>query len=150
VETGLASDPIAVGGEADALAGDSGVRFGEAAEVPVDDRLVEVDPQRLGGLELGGVGRQVDEAEALGDGETGRAVPAGVVEHEHDDAVPPGACLSGEEREDVLEVLLGDAGGEIPEALAGLGRDEGGDVEPFEAVVSDGDRPLPPRGPDAA
>lgn len=38
----------------------------------------------------------------------------------------------------------------MPEALAGPGRDEGGDVEPFEAAVSDGQGTGPPRRPDAA
>ncbi len=146
----MAFDAGAVGIEGDALRGDDSVEVGEAVKVPVDDRLVEVDPERLDRLELGGVGRQVNEADPRGYGETRRAVPAGVVEHEEDDAVRSGACLPGEECEDVLEVLLGDAGGEIPEALAGGGRDEGGDVEPFEAVVSDRDGPLAARRPDAA
>ena len=55
MEAGLAPDPIAIGGEADALASDGFVEIGEGVEVPVDDRLVEVDPQRLDRLELGGV-----------------------------------------------------------------------------------------------
>ena len=113
MEAGLTPDPIAVGVEGNTLAGDDGVELGQAIEVPVDDRLVEVDPQRLGWLELWGVGWQVNEADPLGDGETGRAVPAGVVEHEQDDAVPSSARLPGEEREDILDVSLGDAGGEM-------------------------------------
>ena len=113
MEPGLAPDPVAVGGEADALAGDGGIEIGEGVEVAVGDRLVDMDPERLGGLELGGVGRQIDEAEAFRDDEPGRVVPAGVVEHEHDDAVAPRASLAGEEREDGLEVLFGDAGGEM-------------------------------------
>ena len=39
---------------------------------------------------------------------------------------------------------------EVPEALAGGGRDEGGDVEPLEAVVAEGDRALAARRPDPA
>ena len=62
----------------------------------------------------------------------------------------PGAGLAGEEREGVLEELLVDAGREIPEALAGGRRDEGGDVEPLEAVVAAGDRALAARRPDPA
>src|SRR5918993_6117113 len=100
MEAGLAPDPVAVGGEADALTGDGGVEIGEAVEGPVGDRLVEVDPQGLGGLELGGAGGQIDEAEALGDDKPGRAVPAGVVEPEHEDAVTARAGLAGEKGED--------------------------------------------------
>jgi hypothetical protein len=70
MEAGLAPDAVAVGGEADALTGDGGIELGEAIEVPVGDRLVEVDPQRLGWLEFGSIGRQVDEADAFGDGDT--------------------------------------------------------------------------------
>ena len=117
----MAPDAVSVGVEGHTLAGDGFVQIGEAAEVPVDDRLVEMDPERLDRLELGGVGRQVDEAEALGHGQIGWAVPAGVIEDEQDDTVPAGARLPGEEGEHILEVALGDAGREIPEALAGLG-----------------------------
>jgi hypothetical protein len=79
-----------------------------------------MDPEGLGRLKLGGVGWQVNEADALGHGER-RGVPAGAVEHEDDDPVAPCAGLAGEEREGVLEELLVDAGREIPEALAGGG-----------------------------
>ena len=142
METGLALDEVAVVGEGDASFGDHGVEVGERIEVPVDDGFVHVDPEGLGGLQLGGVCREVDETDALGHDKTGRAVPAGVVEPEEDDAVSPGAGFPGEEREHVLEVALGDAGGDIPKALAGGGRDEGGDVEPLEAMVAAGDRAL--------
>ena len=107
MEAGLAPDPVAVGVEGDALAGDGGIELGEGVEVSVDDRLVDVGPQRLGRLELGRVGWEMDEAEAIGHGEAGRAVPAGVVEHEHDDPLRPGAGLAREEREHVLEVARG-------------------------------------------
>ena len=75
--------------------------------MPVDDRLVDVGPQRLGRLKLGAVGRQANELQAIGHGEARRAVPASVVEHEQDDAIWPRTGLTGEEREDVLEVALG-------------------------------------------
>ena len=47
MEAGLAADEIAVVGESDAAFGDHGVEFGEALEVPVDDRLVDMDPRRV-------------------------------------------------------------------------------------------------------
>ena len=77
MEPGLSFDPSLVGVEGDALPGDGGVEIGEGIEVPVGDRLVDMDPQRLGRLELGGVGRQVDEADALGDREPRRGSFAG-------------------------------------------------------------------------
>ena len=65
MEAGLASDQIAVVAEGDALFGDHGVEVGKRVEVLVDDGLVDMDPEGLGRLQLGGVGRQVDEADAL-------------------------------------------------------------------------------------
>jgi hypothetical protein len=62
----------------------------------------------------------------------------------------PRPRLAGEEREGGLEEFLVDAGGQIPEALAGGRRDEGGHVEPFEAMMARGRRPFATRRPDPA
>ena len=72
----------------------------------------------------------------------------GAVDDAHDDPVGPVARLAGEECEPVLEALLVDAGAEIPEALAGGRRDEGGNGEPPEPVMAAGDRALAARRPD--
>ena len=149
MESGLASDEVAVVFEGDASLGDDGIEVFEGVEVLVDDGFVDVGPEGFGGLQLRRVGRQEDEADAFGDGER-LGVPAGAVEDEDDDPVASGAGLAGEEREGVLEELLVDAGREVPEALAGCGRDEGGDVEPFEPVMAAGDRALAARRPDPA
>jgi hypothetical protein len=113
MEAGLTSDKIAVVCEGDAALCNDGVEVGEAFEVPVDDRLVDMDPEGLGWLKLGGVGRQVNEADALGHGER-RGVPASAVKNEDDDPVRAGAGFAGEEGEGVLEERLVDAGGEVP------------------------------------
>lgn len=147
MEAGLASDEIAVVGQGHAPVGDDGVEVIERLEVAVDDGFVDMDPEGFGGLQLGGVGRQEDEPDALGHGER-QGVVSGAVKDEDDDPVAAGAGLAGEEGEGALEELLADAGPEIPEALAGGGRYEGGDVEPFEAVVAAGDRTLAPGRPD--
>ncbi len=150
MEACLAADKVAILFEGDAPLRHDGIEVFDGFEVLVDDRFVDVDPKRLGRLQLRGVGRQVDEADTLGHRETGGCVPAGAVEDEQDDPVAPDARLAGEERERVLEQRLVDAGPEIPEALAGGGRDEGGDVEPLEAVVAAGDRALAAGRPDPA
>lgn len=149
METGLASNEVAVVGEGDAPFGNDRVQVGNGLEVPVDDGLVDMDPECLGRLQLGGVGGQIDDTDALGDRER-QGVVSGAVEDEDDDPVAPGAGLAGEEGEGVLEEVLADAGREVPEALAGGWRDEGGDVEPLEAVVAPGDRTLAFRRPDPA
>ena len=149
MEAGLAADELAIVAEGDAALGDGGVEVGEGVEVLVDDRLVHVDPEGFGRLQLGRIGRQEDEADALRDGER-FGMPAGAVEDEDDDPVAAGPRLAREEGEGVLEELLVDAGRKIPEALAGGGRDEGDDVEPLEAMVAAGDRALAARRPDPA
>ncbi len=145
----MATDEVAVFFECDASLGDHGIEVGEGVEVAVDDGLVDVGPEGLGRLQLGGVGRQIDETDAVGDCER-RSMPAGAVEDEDDDPVASGTGLAGEERERGLEQFLVDAGREVPEALAGGRRDEGGDVEPLVAVVTAGDRALASRRPDPA
>ena len=149
MESGLASDEVAVFFEGDASLGHDSIEVFEGVEVLVDDGFVDVGPEGFGGLQFRRVGRQEDEADAFGEGER-LGVPAGAVEDENDDPVASGTGLAGEEREGVLEELLVDAGGEVPEALAGCGRDEGGDVEPFEPVMAAGDRALATRRPDPA
>ncbi len=58
----LAPDEIAAVGEGFATFGYDGIEICESVEVPVDDRFVDMDPERFGGLKLGGVGRQVRDA----------------------------------------------------------------------------------------
>jgi hypothetical protein len=101
VEASLTSDEVAVVPEDAASFCDDGVEISESFEVPVDDRLVDMGPEGLGGLEFRGVGRQVDEADTLGEAER-CGVPAGAVEDEEDDPVAPGAGLAGEEGEPIV------------------------------------------------
>ena len=50
--------------------------------------------------------------------------------------------IAGEQRQQFLEERLGDAVGDVPEGLAAGWRDEGGNVEPFEAMVPERHRAL--------
>ena len=68
MEARLSSHEAAIVVERDALRGDGGVEVGEGLETPVRDGLVDMDPKGLGGLWLWRVGRQRDEADALGHG----------------------------------------------------------------------------------
>ncbi len=47
VEAGLAAYEVSVVCEGDAAVGNHGVEFGEALEMPVDDRLVDMNPRRV-------------------------------------------------------------------------------------------------------
>src|SRR3954465_6095744 len=138
------------GVEGDAALGDRTVEVLDRAEVLVGERLVEHRPEALGRLELGAVGRQVDEPDALGDGQPGLRVPAGVVEDEDDDPVATGPGLAGEEGEERLEERLQHPVRQVPEHLARGRLHEGDHVEPLEAVVAGRARALAFRRPDAA
>jgi len=82
--------------ELDAAFGHDGIEFGEGFEVGVGERLIEDGPKTLGGLEFGRVGRQIDEFDAVRDGEAGGAMPAGIVEHQHDRTFSAGSGFSRE------------------------------------------------------
>ena len=143
---------VEIGGshEGSAPLGERVIEVLDRREVLVGERLVEHGPEAFGRLELGTVGRQVDEPDALGDGQAGSRVPAGVVEDEDDDPVPTGTGLTGEGGEELLEERLGNTVGDIPEDLARARLDEGGHVEPLEAMMPGSARPLAARCPDTA
>ena len=124
-------EEFGIGIESEAAPSDDGVEFLDGLEVSVCDRLVEYGPETFGRLQLGRIGRQVDEAEAFRHREVRRRVPPGAVDHQDDDAALPSAGLAGEEGEQLLEEWLGDTIGDVPKGLSAGRRDEGGDVEPI-------------------
>lgn len=150
MEEGVVSQGIGLGFEVAAALLDAVLYLGQLVEMSVDDRLVHEVPEVLGGLKFGGVGWEVDEPQAVGDGQTRLSVPAGAIEQQDDRAVRACTGLAGEGGQKALEQRLGDAVTDVPVALAGGGRDEGGDVEPLVAVMAERGGPLPARGPDPA
>ena len=133
-----------------AAIGDDGLEGFEVGDVFVDDGFVDDLPEMFGGLKLGGVGRKEQQSDSVGDHEVALAMPTGVVEDEDDDSVFAGAGFIGEGAQQRLEERLRDAVGDIPEAFAGRGRNESGDVEPFEAMMTGGDRARADRRPNPA
>jgi hypothetical protein len=99
----LPLDALGVGAEGYALPCNGFVEIGEGLEVFVDRRLVNMNPQRFDGLQFGGVGRQVDEPDPPGQDEPLPGVPAGIVQHEDDDAPRPRAGLLCKERKQRFE-----------------------------------------------
>src|SRR3954467_9851899 len=87
--------------------GDDVLEIGEGLEVVVGEWLVEDGPEVLGRLKLGGVWGQVDEPEALRDGQVRCGVPAGAVELKHDDAIPSRPSLAGKQRQQRRKERLG-------------------------------------------
>ncbi len=142
MEIGVACDGLLVLVEMAASLGDDGIEIVDGVEVGVGERLIDQRPEVLGGLEFRAIGRLVDEPDAVGNGEVLRTVPAGIVELEHDDAVAPCAGLAREGFEQLCEEGFIDPVRQIPDGLAARRRDEGGDVEPFVAVMTERNRPL--------
>ena len=110
---------VALGLEEEAALRDGGVKLGEASKVSVDERLVDEAPQALGRLQVGGVARQGNEPEPVGNREPWLGVPAGALEHQHDKALPPGPDLAGKEGQQSLKEGLQHAVRQRPEHLAG-------------------------------
>lgn len=150
MEIGVACDGLLMLVEMAASLGDDGIEIVDGVEVGVGERLIDERPQVLGGLQLRAIGRLVDEPDAVGNGEVLRTVPAGIVELKHDDAVAPGAGLPCKSFEQLCEEGFVDAVRQIPDGLAARRCNEGGDVEPFVAVMTERDRPLAGRRPDPA
>jgi len=115
----------------------------------VDDGLVDQRPQGLRRLQFRRVGRQKDQSHAIGNAQSHLAMPAGVVDDEHDRALDAGLGFAREGFEQRGEEGFRDAVVHIPEGLAARRRDEGGHVEPVEAVMAMRRRPLADRRPDA-
>ena len=136
------------GDKGDAPVGDYAVEVLEGRDVLVGERLVEHGPETFGGLELRAVRWQVDEPNAVGNMQAGSGVPAGVVENQDDDPLSAGAGLLRKGGQKLLEEWLGDPVGDVPEHLARARLDEGGYVEPLEAVISRSTRPIADRCPD--
>ena len=69
-------------------------------------------------------------------------MPAGVVKDEHDGAINAGPGLSREAFKQRRDERLRSAVVHIPEGLARRRRDEGGGIEPVEAMMAMRDRPF--------
>ena len=77
-------------------------------------------------------------------------MPSGTIEDQDDDALGAGTDRAGEVRQQLFEERLVDAVRQVPDALAAGRFDEGGDVKPLIAVMTERDRTLAGGGPDAA
>lgn len=149
MEAGFSLYGFAFLGQVEAAFADDIFEVFDGWDVLVDDRFVDESPKRFGRLQFGRIGRQEHEAQALRNLKAGLGMPAGAVEREDDDALVACSRLFGEERKQRFEKWLGNAVVHIPENLTGRRRDEGGDIEPFKAVMAMSDGPLADRRPDA-
>ena len=149
MKAGSAFDGFAFAGERRASFSDDRVELLDRSDVFVDDGLVDERPQGLRRLQFRRVGRQKDQSHAIGHAQSRLAMPAGVVDDEHDRALDAGLGFAREGFEQRGEERFRDAVVHIPEGLAARRRDEGGHVEPVEAVMAMRRRPVADRRPDA-
>ena len=149
MEAGSAFDGVAFAGESCASFSNDVVEFLDRRDVLVDDWLVDQRPQSFGRLQLGRVGRQEDQAHALGYVQASFAMPAGVVENEHDGSIDAGACLARKSFEQRGKERLRHAVVHIPKSLAARRRDEGRHVEPVETMMARRDRSFADGRPNA-
>ena len=119
MEASSALDLLALLSEGDALGGDFLVEVCDGRDVLVNYRLVNERPKSFGGLQLGTIRRQINEANTIGDFEIGWPMPSRIVEHEQDDAAQARFGLARKGFEQSLEEFLRHAVGNIPEGLAG-------------------------------
>ena len=105
--------------------------------------------RRFGGLQFWGVGLKKDQTRALGNREPRLAMPPGIVEDENDAALLACADRLGEVGQQLFEERLADAVRQIPDRLHACRLHEGGDIEPFVAMMAGRQRPLADGRPDA-
>jgi hypothetical protein len=148
MEVGVLSDHTAILMEMAASRADDGVEIVDCIQVYVGERFVDGRPEVLSWLQFRSVGWLANEPDAVGNGEVFRAVPTGIVELKHDDAVAPGGGGACEGFEQLGEEGFVDAVRQEPDSLAAGGSNESGDVEPFVAVMAERDRPLADGCPD--
>src|SRR5262245_43935223 len=79
-----AAENVALALEQITVVGDRVFKRVDSREMLVEEWLVGVMPQVLGGLELGRVRRQEDQMEAIWHLDQGAGVVASLIEHEHD------------------------------------------------------------------
>ena len=136
--------------EAAAPRGNGAIEVVDGFEVLVDERLIDKGPEALSGLEFRATRRLIDQPDAVWNWKTFRAMPAGIIELQDDDAIAAGTSLTREGGEQFGKERFVDPVGKIPDRLSARGRDEAGHVEPFVAMVTEGNRPLPDRRPNPA
>jgi hypothetical protein len=119
-------------------------------EVLVDERLIDKGPEALSGLEFRAAWRLIDEPDAVWNWKIFWAMLAGIIKLQDDDAIAAGTGLTCEGGEQFGKERLVDPVGKIPDRLSARECDEASHVEPFAAMVTEGNRPLPDRCPNPA
>src|SRR5215470_4441064 len=150
VEVGVVFDGAVILLERAAPRSNGAIEVVDGFEMLVDERLIDKGPEAFSGLEFWAAWRLIDEPDAVWNWKIFRAMPAGIVKLQDDDAIAAGTSLTREGGEQFGKERFVDPVGKIPDRLSARGRDEAGHVEPFVAMVTERNRPLPDRRPNPA
>ena len=119
------------------------LQAGQILEASVRQGLVGERPEMLGRLQLGRVGGQDEEMEALGDLDLVAGMPAGSIQHQEDPFLWSCVHIPGKSGQHLPEEGRLDGGQEPPLGLSGGRTDEAADIEPLIALLHRCNRPLP-------
>ena len=150
VEVGVVFDGAVILLERAAPRSNGAIEVVDGFEMLVDERLIDKGPEAFSRLEFWAAWRLIDEPDAVWNWKIFRAMPAGIVKLQDDDALAAGTSLTCEGCEQFGKERFVDPVGKVPDRLSARGRDEAGHVEPFVAMVTEGNRPLPDRRPNPA
>ena len=150
MKVGVVFDGAVILLEAAAPRRNGAIEVVDGFEVLIDERLIDKGPKALSGLKFRAAWRLIDEPDAVWNWKIFRAVPAGIIKLQDDDAIAAGTRLACEGGEQFGKERLVDPVGKIPDRLSARGRDEAGHVEPFVAMVTERNRPLSDRRPNPA
>lgn len=122
----------------------------DGGEMLVDEARVGQRPEMLGGLQLGGVGREKEQVHVVGHAQAHTGMPARTVEDEHDLLARTGPRRARKLRQLHFKEGNADGGGQMEEGATGGGMHEADQIAPCEAMLHRRGGPLANRGPDPA
>jgi hypothetical protein len=96
VEVGVAFDGAVILLEPAAPRSNGAIEVVDGFEVLVDERLIDKGPEALSGLEFRAAWRLIDEPDAVWNWKIFRAMPAGIIKLQDDDAIAAGTSLTCE------------------------------------------------------
>lgn len=123
---------------------------GQIREAHISQRLVGERPEVLSRLELGGVGGQDEQMDALGDLDVLTGMPSRSIQDQRNPLGRSCTDIPSKGSQHLPKERRLDGGQEPPLGLAGGGTDEATEIEPLVALLDGSNRPLADRCPHPA
>ena len=128
--------------EFDAAVADDPFEFLDGLEMGIDDGLIDVLPEMLGGLQLGAMRRLIREPDTVRHGQVLRAMPARAIDLKDDALVLACTRRFGEIGKDRLEHLFANGVGDVPHRASAGGFHKTPDVKPLITVMAQRNGPF--------